>query len=105
MNASIRAEVVPVAVADFVDKVHQPSDQELTAFFEEHKDDIPDTASPQPGFRQPKMVAVEFVTATYGSFVDPDAVTAEDVKKYYDEHLEEFKSLDALTGDDEKRSG
>jgi peptidyl-prolyl cis-trans isomerase D len=99
VNARIRAEVVGVPVATLVDEVPPPSEQDLPAFYEQYKEDLPNGNSPDPGFRQPKKVAVEFITAEYASFVDTLAVTAEEVEKYYQEHLEEYKSLDALTAD------
>ena len=101
VNARIRAEVVGVPVADMVDDVPAPSEEELLDLFEEHKDDLPNGNSPEPGFKQPKRVAVEFITAEYASFVDTEAVTDEEVEKYYQDNLEDYKSLDALTADED----
>lgn len=99
VSARIRAEAVEVPVADFVDKVAAPSDADLAAFYEEYKDELPNSGTPEPGFRQPKMVAADVITVEYASFVDTEAVTAEEVEKYYQEHLDDYKSISALIAD------
>jgi hypothetical protein len=87
LNQRAVAEVLPVSVEDFTDQVSDPPDEELRAFFEEHKEQEPLPESPEAGFKQPMKAAFEVVIAKYDDFNDPGAITDEQIK----EHYEKFK--------------
>src|SRR5690606_7635911 len=57
LNQHATAEVLPLAVADFIGQVPDPTDDELKKFYEQHKNSYPDPNSPEPGFKQPKRAA------------------------------------------------
>ncbi len=89
-------KVSAVAVAfpadEYVAKVADPSADELKAFFDKYKDQLPDPERDTPGFKVPRRVQVEYVV------VDEDAarrkfeseLTAEQIRRYYDDHKAEF---------------
>ncbi len=88
-------ELIPVPVADYVDRVADPPVKVLQKLFEEHKDEYPDPTSPQPGFRKPHQIAVRFFKADVEKFLGHDVVTKDEIKAFYeDEENKEF--LDRL---------
>ena len=69
-------EVVPVPVESVAADVPAPSDATLRAFFEKHKDDLPDPRSAAPGFRRPRRARYEYFVAKREVF---EAEAAKDV--------------------------
>ena len=60
LNREATIEALPVRVADYVEKIEDPDEKTLRAFFEEHKNDFDFSTSPRPGFRQPERVNVRY---------------------------------------------
>ncbi len=89
MNQQAVAEVAPLPVENFVDEVADPSDEELAAFFEAHKDREPRPDSPEPGFKVPKKAAFEVLIARYEDFDDPDAISEEEVQDFYEKNKDQ----------------
>jgi len=80
-------EVAPVRVEDFIGEVADAPTEDLQAFFDAHKEQEPDPASPTPGFKEPKKAAFQVVVAQFEKFLDEAAVTEDEIK----EHYEKFK--------------
>ncbi|HQU41774.1 MAG TPA: SurA N-terminal domain-containing protein [Pirellulales bacterium] len=80
-------EVAPVRVEDFIGEVADAPTEDLQAFFDAHKEQEPDPASPTPGFKEPKKAAFQVVVAQFENFLDEAAVTEDEIK----EHYEKFK--------------
>lgn len=83
-------ELIPVSVADYVDKIKAPSETTLQEFFEAHKDKYPNPSSPEPGFRRPHRIAVRYFKADVDRFMAPDVISDEEVKEYYEKNKERF---------------
>ena len=83
-------EVLPVRVENFLDQVPDPDEAVLREFYEKHKNKLPVPNSPEPGFREPHKVVIEYLKADLKAepdkFVDRAAVTDEEIKKYYEEN-------------------
>ena len=85
-------KVVPVVVESFSGKVPEPTDAEVADFFGKYKNVLPDPASPNPGFKVPRQVKVEYLG------IDANAVanrikaklTEDEVKSYYEGRKAEF---------------
>ena len=68
-NRQIEIDVLEIPVSDFVDQVSDPDPKELQAYFEKYKHQTPlfntiagvSYESPDPGFKLPHRVAVNFV--------------------------------------------
>ena len=86
MNRKARIEALGVPVADFVAQVSEPTEAEVRELFARYKHQEPDPTSPNPGFRRPHRVAIEYFRADYSRFVDPSKVTEEEIRKYYEEN-------------------
>ncbi|MEE8452242.1 MAG: SurA N-terminal domain-containing protein [Thermoguttaceae bacterium] len=87
-------EVVPVRVADFLENVEEePSEETLRAFFEEHRETYANPNFPEPGFRVPHRIAVNYLKADNEKLTSPDIVTDEEVRAAYEERKELYDSL------------
>ena len=98
LNRRVSVEVAPVAVAPLAAEIADPSEEELKAFFEKHKNDYAHPESPEPGFRVPRKVAIEYLKADYETFADPDAVTDEEIEAYYKENRDRLYQNFELPG-------
>ncbi|MEM6331038.1 MAG: hypothetical protein AAF790_12405, partial [Planctomycetota bacterium] len=101
--AAIRAE-------DFTSDVADPTDEELQAFFDEHKGRVPTPEnvvgvalpSPTPGFARPRRVVLQYAKAELSTLTDEllPTVTDEEVAAYYEENKSQFIRMpDGLGGD------
>jgi hypothetical protein len=104
LNRKVTIESLELSVSDFVDGVADPDEPTLQAFFDEHKARLPDPASPDPGFREPEKVAVDYLKAEYEPLFEraAEAVPQEEVAKYYEEHKEDYKREELPGGADDE---
>ena len=100
LKRRVRAEMAPVAVADFLAQVPDPGDARLTAFFNDFKDVEPKPGSPDPGFKIPTRASVDYFVAHYEHFFDPATVTAADVKAHYEKFKDVRYQYNALSESD-----
>ncbi len=80
-------EAVPVVVETFVDKLPEPSEAVLRAFYDRYRDDLPEARSADPGFRQPHRARYDFLVAKAGVFREEEEkkITDEQIKAFYDD--------------------
>ena len=86
VNQLATIEAVPVDAAKYADRATEPSDEQLEKLFEEHKDQYPRPDSPDPGFREPAKVALEYFKADYDKFTSPEAISDEEVQEHYEKN-------------------
>ncbi len=56
--------LLPIPVREFLPQVKDtPTDEELLALFEKHKNDEPNPALAAPGFKQPRRIQIDWVSA------------------------------------------
>ncbi|MEN6457710.1 MAG: hypothetical protein ABFC63_02165 [Thermoguttaceae bacterium] len=84
-------EAVAVPVANSMKEVAKPTDEQLKAFFEEHKNRIAMPDSPEPGFNQPQRIGLEYVTADVETFAK--AITDQQIKDEYEKNKEAYDAL------------
>ncbi len=87
-------EAVPVAVANYADRIADPTDEDLKGFFEKHKDQYPRPDSPTPGFHEPQRVALEYLKADFDKFSSPEAVSDEEVRERYEKNKEAYDQFE-----------
>ena len=85
LNRMATVEVAGVKVKDFTGKVAEPDEATLKEFFEKNKNNYAAADSPQPGFRVPQRIALQYFIADVDKFADPKAVTDAEVKEEYRE--------------------
>ncbi len=101
-TATIEALAVPVA--NFADKVEEPSDAELKAFFESNKDKFAHPRSPDAGFREPQRVALDYIKAEIEKFTVPTIVTDAEIKERYEKNKDRYDPKPEEKQTDEKKS-
>jgi hypothetical protein len=86
LRRNMSVELAEVPVERFLNSVKDPDEATLEQFFNKYKDqeDIPE--SPEPGFKKPKQIAIEYFKVDYDHLFEPG-----ELEKYYEEHQEEFK--------------
>lgn len=81
-------EVVPVVVEAFAAQVAAPGEETLRTFFDRYRDELPESRSPDPGFKTPHRISCAYLVATRDSLEAEAAkeVTDEQVQKFYDDN-------------------
>jgi hypothetical protein len=96
LNRRASAEVMPLAVGDFVDQVADPSKAELQEFYDRYKNDFPNPDSPDPGFKEPQRATFQYFKADIEQLTEKikPEITEEEISKYYDANKEQFRAFD-----------
>lgn len=83
-------EAVPVPVESVAADVPAPTEQQLRAFFEQYKNDLPDPRSDAPGFREPRRAKYEYLVAKREVFEAEAAkeVTDAEISAFYEKNKE-----------------
>ena len=95
INERIALQATPIAAADFVKEVPDPSEAELLAFYEQYKNNVPGLVhmvlgaqlpAPDPGFMQPRRVKLNYILGDVNSWRDEyrDSITDEEIADYYE---------------------
>jgi hypothetical protein len=92
LNVRQRVDLAAVPVEQFLSKVADPSEAELKAYFEKHKNDYETLRDevPVPGFKQPVKARLQYVVAKFDAaekeVAEKEPVTDADIEKYYEEN-------------------
>jgi hypothetical protein len=99
-NDRIVVEAAALPVEQYLIDVKDPTDAELTAFYDEWKEReaSPDLVagiempSARPGFRVPRKIDVQYITANFDEVRDKveGEITDEEIEKYYNENKDQF---------------
>lgn len=91
MTRRIRAEVLPVAVEDFIGSVGDPTESQIRELYEEYKDEPSFAGS--PGFLLGRRVQLEIVEGRFADFLAKaeENITDEQVANYYQENRDNFR--------------
>lgn len=95
-------EALPVAVADFVKDVQDPKDSVVRTFFDANRQRRPNPVSPEPGFRQPHEVALEYVLADTDKFAKD--VTDAEIQAFYEKNKAFYDQFIERDAENEKAS-
>jgi hypothetical protein len=75
-------EVAVLLPSNYAKDIKDPTADDLKKFFEKYKDVEPSPDSPQPGFRVPRKVSIEYMEVEPSSY--ENLVTADEIKTEYD---------------------
>jgi hypothetical protein len=104
VNDRVVIEAASLPAESFLDQAPEPTEAELTKFFDEHKNREPqpdfvgqlELPSPTPGFAIPRKVDVQFIQAEYDSLFSKieSQISEEEIGKYYEENKSLFIKTD-----------
>ncbi|HVU87809.1 MAG TPA: hypothetical protein VHD36_10850 [Pirellulales bacterium] len=86
LNSRATIQAIPVAVADFIDKVAEPDNTAVQTLYENYKQFEPTPGAPVPGFKIPAKIVLQYFVASYEQFEDPAAVTQEEIVSEYEKN-------------------
>lgn len=100
-NERVAAKLVGFPVADFLDKTGEPSGADVQALYDKYKDVLPDPDLPTPGFKIPRRVQVEFVTADVAARAHAirEKLADDELRTFYENHKNEYVVPSELPGD------
>ena len=104
VNDRVVVEAAAVPAEMYLADVKEPTDAELTAFFDKVQGSrgrcptstaTSEMPSATPGFRIPRKIDVQFIEANYDEFLAKAEakVTDEEIAKYYEEHKDLFPKM------------
>ncbi|GAB4143105.1 MAG: hypothetical protein Tsb009_13950 [Planctomycetaceae bacterium] len=97
LNVKQHLESAAIPVSDFIDKVPEPTEKELRAFFDKYKGNFPSSIpSPEPAFGQPQKIKVAYFSGDY------EAAEKHVLKELENQYLDKQEIADELKRIDEK---
>ncbi len=87
-NQRATIEALALPVTNFVAEVSRPSEQELRKLYVKHRDELPLAQSPDPGFKEPKKVVVQYFMANVDDMIRraEAEVTEPQIVAYYEKN-------------------
>lgn len=92
LTEAISFRAVDFPVERYLDKVGEPSTEQISAFYDKYKDKEPDTLSDTPGFKIPRQIKVEYLMIDGGKLTEElkTKITTEELKSYYESRKSDF---------------
>ena len=92
---------VSFPAANYLDKVGDPSDADVRALYDKYKDVLPDPTRDTPGFKVPRRIKLEILTADGPALAKTirEKLTEADLRAYYDAHKADFAVVGTLPVD------
>ncbi|MFM9069053.1 MAG: hypothetical protein ACKOUR_17230, partial [Planctomycetota bacterium] len=86
LHHRVQCEVLPIPVADYLEKVSEPSNKEALDFYNEHKNNFAHPDFPDPGFRQRLKASFEYLKIDFNQFLEAEKakLTDEQLKAEYE---------------------
>lgn len=104
LNRQAAVELAALSVDKFLGQVPEPAEQAVAELFAEHKDQLQQPGSPEPGFREPYRATIEYIRADLDKFVDAKSVTDAEIEKYYNENKDNYRQPELPALDEKKAS-
>jgi hypothetical protein len=85
---SVKAELYPVAVEEYLDKVSEPTNAQISEYYDKYKSQSPSPFSDEPGFRVHERSKFAYVKGEFDKYLaeEKKKVLSEAVQKYYEEN-------------------
>lgn len=104
-QATVSGQTLLVSAEAYLDEVEAPTEAELEALFEAHRDDLPGEGEPFGfGYKYPDRVKLEWLAFPIGELRDHVEVAYHEALAYYRQNQDEFRiepSEDAAPNEDE----
>jgi hypothetical protein len=86
-------ECISVPVKPFAEAIKKPDDKVLQEYFKKYEDKVADPNLPEPGFRVPQKVEVEYFVADLKKFAAPENVSDDEIQTYYEKDAKRYDEL------------
>lgn len=75
-------------------RIPEPSDEQLAAFYDKYKDQVASPMSPEPGFKLPDGVKLEYLKADYVKFFDAakTKITEDEIRADFEKRKEKLRA-------------
>ena len=98
-NEEAKIEFVAIGAQDIARNV-SVAEEEITSFYNAHKDNFPDPAQGIPGYREPEKIKIEYLMARYRDLERNVTVSEDEMQTYYEENkARKYKKAAAPKGD------
>ncbi len=95
LNDRLGLEVIAVSVAELAGEIPEPDEGELRQLFDKYADRLPEAISPEPGFKEPRKVSLQYASVALDAFTlafKPELeVTDDEVKEYYESRKDLYR--------------
>jgi parvulin-like peptidyl-prolyl isomerase len=97
LNDKFGFDVIPVAVADFTSQINDPGDDALRELYRKHVGQLPDPSSPEPGFKVPRKLNLQYASVKLEDFTlamtGELEITEEEIAEYYESHKDLYRVM------------
>ena len=104
LSRRMEAEVLEFPADDYMAEVKQqmPSDEEIKTLYEEYKEQVDNPSLPEPGFREPYRVTVDWLKADYAEILESQKakLTEEQLRADYERNKEAYRKASLATDDE-----
>jgi hypothetical protein len=96
LNRLVQAELMGIRVDDFLQDVADPTEGELSEFYEKYKDRYARPDSFEPGFKERRKIAFELARADFAQFLGMElpGVTDAEIAEYYEQHKDDYRKAE-----------
>lgn len=84
-NEEAKVEFVAIKARELADNV-SVTDEEVTSFYNKHKDNYPDPSEGVPGYKEAEKTKIEYLMARYRDVKKKVTVTEDEMRAYYEEN-------------------
>jgi hypothetical protein len=91
-NERVGVKAASFPVASYLDKVREPSADEVRQFYEKYKGELPDPDRETPGFKVPRQIRAEILSVDGGALArkSQEALPEAELRAYYENRKSEF---------------
>ncbi|MBL9125114.1 MAG: hypothetical protein JNG90_15865, partial [Planctomycetaceae bacterium] len=86
LNHRATAQTMGLPVDGFLAQVGEPTEAQLQALYQAHRDDYSFPDSPEPGFHEPEKGKFDYFKADYEKFASTIEVSDADIRDYYEKN-------------------
>jgi len=100
-NERVSGKAIEIPVDKFLDKVPEPTANEVKALYEKYKDVLPDPSQETPGFKVPRQIQVEILSIDGNAIARGimDQLTEQELRTAYENHKKEYPARSELPVD------
>lgn len=100
-NEQVKVKYIALRAKDIVDYM-EISEGEIQSFYNEHRDNFPNTFEGISGYKEQEKVKIEYIMARYDDLKDRVTVSEDEIRKYYEDNKNTRYKIEDKTPSDKK---